>query len=178
MGSYRHHSKLGRWAVSDCSFDSALDDYLLFGPSLLDILHILRKREPDALPCEEGSGEIQYYDAPVGAPREVAYINTGTRTIWVAHNRPLFSESLKHIKQVWSSWRVHEHFEGLGRQAALSGRDPALVAAPEGQIETELIDDLMHDHDSADTLQVKERRAYLTTLLRPSQLIDRGGNPT
>ncbi len=42
---------------------------------------------------------------------------------------------------------MKEHFEGLGRQVALSGRDPALVAAPYDQMEAEIVGDLMHGHN-------------------------------
>lgn len=133
--------------VGDYTFDSALDGYLLFGPNLLDILS---EREPDALPCEESSGEIVYYDAPDQGPREGAHINTGTRAIWVMHDAPLYSANPDHIKQIWPGWSVNEHYEGLGRQVALSGRNPALVAAPYDQVERELIGDLMHGHSDDD----------------------------
>lgn len=135
--------------VGDYTFDDVLDGYLLFGANLLDIL---REREPDALPCEENSGEIMYYDAPDQAPREGVYIDTGARAMWVWHYRPLYSAKREHIEQLWPGWSVHEHFEGLGRQVALSGRNPALVAAPYHQVEAEIVGDLMSgrgDHDDS-----------------------------
>lgn len=128
--------------VSDYTFDSALDGYLLFGPSLLDIL-----REPDELPCEESSGEIIYFDAPDQGPREGAYIDTGARAMWIMHDKPVYSAKPERIAQIWPDWSVNEHFEGLGRQVALSGRSPALVAAPYDQIEAEIVGDLMHGHN-------------------------------
>lgn len=129
--------------VGDYTFDSALDGYLLFGPSLLDILH---EREPDALPYEESSGKIVYYDAPDQALREGAYINTRARAMWIMHDKPLYSAKLERIERMWAGWSMREHFEGLGRQVALSGRDPSLVAAPYDQVEAEIIGDLMHNH--------------------------------
>ncbi|HEU4785650.1 MAG TPA: hypothetical protein VFS83_20080 [Ktedonobacterales bacterium] len=133
--------------VGDYTFDSALDGYLLFGPSLLDIL---REREPDALPCEEGNGKIVYYDAPDQAPREGAYIDTETRAMWIMHHTPVYSAKLERIEQIWPRWSVNEHCEGLGRQVALSGRSPALVAAPYAQVAHELIGDLMAGHNDND----------------------------
>jgi hypothetical protein len=62
------------------------------------------------------------------------------------HDTPLYSAKLERIEQIWPGWSVNEHFEGLGRQVALSGRDPSLVAAPYDQVALELIGDLMAGH--------------------------------
>jgi hypothetical protein len=190
--------------VSDYTFDSALDGYLLFGPGLLDIL---REREPDELPCEESSGKIIYFDARDQGLREGAYIDTGARAMWIMHDKPVYSAKLERIEQTWPGWSVNEHFEGLGRQVALSGRDPSLVAAPYDQVAHELIGDLMAGHrndgDSVSRviaraladrpteqaildneiaypaplpslLPAEERRAYLTTLLQQALQEDAG----
>jgi len=129
--------------VSDYTFDSALDGYLLFGPNLLDDL---REREPDELPCEESSGEIIYFDAPDQGLREGVYIDTGERAMWIMHDKPVYSAKPELIAQIWPDWSVNEHFEGLGRQVVLSGRNPSLVAAPYEQVALELIGDLMTGH--------------------------------
>lgn len=122
--------------VCDYTFDSALDGYLLFGPCLLDVL---RERETDDLPREESDDD--------SLPREGAYINTVSRAMWVWHYNPVYSAKLERIEQIWPDWSVNEHSEGLGRQVALSGRSPALVAAPYHQIEAEIVGDLMHGHN-------------------------------
>ncbi len=155
--------------VGDYTFDSALDGYLLFGPSLLDIL---REREPDALPCEESSGEIVYYDAPDQDPREFAYLNTGTRAIWVMHDKLRYSVKLERIEHIWAGWSVNEHFEGLGRQVALSGRDPTLVAVPYEQVERELIGDLMIGHSDDDDPGSRWLAQEVTDRLAEQSLLD------
>jgi hypothetical protein len=122
--------------VCDYTFDSALDGYLLLGPGLLDVL---RERETDNLPREEPDDD--------SLPREGTYIDTVSQAMWVWHYRPVYSAKPERIAQIWSGWNVNEHFEGLGRQVALSGRSPALVAAPYEQVEAELVGDLMHGHN-------------------------------
>lgn len=158
--------------VGDYTFDSALDGYLLFGP---DLLVIVREREPDALPREEGSGAITYFDALDQDPREGAYINIESRTIWVMHDNPLYSATTERIEQVWPGWRVNEQFEGLGRQVALSGRSSTLVAAPYNQVEKEMVGDLIIDHGEDGDSQAEERRAHLARLLEDAVRRDQNG---
>jgi hypothetical protein len=147
--------------VGDYTFDSALDGYLLFGPKLLDIL---REREPDELPREEDDHD--------GNPREGVYIDTGTRAMWVWHYRPLYSAKREHIEQLWPGWSVHEHFEGLGRQVALSGRNPALVAAPYHQVEAEIVGDLMSGHGDHDDSHVRALAQELADRLAKQSPLD------
>jgi hypothetical protein len=147
--------------VGDYTFDSALDGYLLFGPKLLDIL---REREPDELPREEDDHD--------GNPREGVYIDTGTRAMWVWHYRPLYSVKREHIEQLWPGWSVHEHFEGLGRQVALSGRNPALVAAPYHQVEAEIVGDLMSGHGDHDDSHVRALAQELADRLAKQSPLD------
>ena len=154
--------------VADYTFDSALDGYLLFGPNLLEIL---RERDPDALPHEDDDDD--------DLPREGAYINAATRVMRVWRYRPLYSAKLDQIGQVWPGWGIEEHFAGLGYQVALSGRSPALVAAPYDSVVITLLADMMVDYDGSypsQSVQAEERRARLTVLLQDAVKRDQDGD--
>ncbi len=143
--------------VGDYTFDKTLDGYLLFGPHLLDIL---RERVSDTLPCEE--------DENGDAPRDGALINTTAQSIWIWRSSPLYSAPLERIEHVWPGWTADEHFEGLGRQVALSGRNPAIVAFSYDQVAKQLLSDLTRDFEDSNQLlpAVEQRRDELIRLLQ------------
>lgn len=102
---------------------------LALGPRLLDLLRTAR---PATLPRE---------DAP-DLPHDGAYLDTTTRSLWMSGTDRVYLLHLWATAQRWPGWQVDGHTEGLARQVALSGRDPAAVVVSEEQAIHELIDEL------------------------------------
>lgn len=124
-----------RWEdrqVSDYTFCWFPQGYITYGTALLTVL---RDRQPEELPREDGTvdGNI------IGG----AYVDTITQTLWVWHGSTLDLPYLDVVRQAWPGWRLETHVDGLARQVALSGRDPALVRVPTDQAIAELTHELL-----------------------------------
>jgi hypothetical protein len=116
--------------VADYTFgENRAPGYLTAGP---DLLAILRGRAPDTLPREDG-------DVQVGSPAGGAYVDVPTRALWVWEDRTLHPAYLARVERAWPGWHVEGHIDGLAHQLALSGRDPALVAAPRDHVIAQLL---------------------------------------
>jgi len=121
--------------ITDHGFSMDPDRALLFGVGLLEIV---RDATPDALPHEAS-------DSPnVHGPEGGAYLDLATHTLWAWEDNIITFDYLRRIEQVWPGWHAKGHVDGLARQVALSGRDPALVMPPIDQVIAELADELSY----------------------------------
>jgi hypothetical protein len=134
--------KWGDGRVGDYTFDRFPHGYLTFGSGLLDLL---REREPDPLPRENGDGK----NIPIGG----AYADVPARTLSVWDVETTNPGYWAQIAQEWPGWQVEEQFEGLAQQIARSGRDPALVTLPLAEINAELIKEVAGDGAGFDPLE-------------------------
>jgi hypothetical protein len=129
-----------RWEdgkVSDYTLGYEPQGYLTFGP---DLLAILRGSATGALPRENG-------DAKDGPPMGGAYADVPARVLWVWQDSTRHPAFVEHLRTAWPGWQVEELIDGLAQQVALTGRDPALVAAPRDQEIAELLGEVTWGDD-------------------------------
>jgi hypothetical protein len=101
-----------------------------------ELLTALRGRVPDALVREEyGKGSY-----PLGG----VYVDVPAHALWVRECGTLNPAYLERVREAWPGWRVEENVDGLAEQVRLSGRDPALVAAPLDQMIADLLLETRH----------------------------------
>jgi hypothetical protein len=102
--------------------------YVTVGEGLLTVL---RGRVPDTL-VPEADGKGSY---PLGG----VYVDVPAHALWVWERSTLNPAYLERVQEAWPGWRVEENADGLAEQVRLSGRDPALVAAPLDQMIASLL---------------------------------------
>lgn len=103
---------------------------LSVGPHLLDLLD----DQPGTTLSTEDDPDL---------PRQGAYLNVTTQTIWMWEYSTCSPRHVEAIGQCWPGWQVHAHVEGLVRQVELSGRDSSAVMVTEEQANHKLVEELM-----------------------------------
>lgn len=119
--------------VSDYILDQIPPVYLMFGAPLLDVL---RDREPDAPPREDGG------DTYHATPKSGAFADLAEYTLWVWDSSTINPVHQECVAQAWPGWRIAWHIDGVAHQVALSGRDPMLVTPPIAHVGAELLNEL------------------------------------
>ncbi len=124
-----------RWqtgVVKDYHFSFYATHLLSLGPHLLELMS---SRPGDQLPLEQETNGFQF-----------AFVDEGTRTLWLGDNSGLDPRNLTALERRWPGWKAQGHAEGLVRHVLLSGRDPTPLMMPEQQAIDELVKELTKDH--------------------------------
>lgn len=114
-----------RGTMGDYLFSVSSTHLLSLGPHLLDVM---QHQPEDQLPREQDADRVGY-----------AFVDAGTRTLWLGSNDKLDPRHLAALERRWQGWQVQGHIEGLIRHVLLSGRDPTPLMVPEQQARDELV---------------------------------------
>lgn len=149
-----------RWpggGVCDYLLVPFLDRVLSLGPRLLEVL---ADQPPAPLPRED---DQLIRDRTYGF---VAFVDAPGRVLWLGIPTVISLRDLASVARRWPDWEVRGHTEGLARQVELSGRDPAMVMAPEEVAIAEALKGLSFDPFLYEHVD-EEQRAEISRLLQP-----------